>query len=355
MLPKTKNMGHILLDVFKNAVLITGLVVIMMMMIECFNVWSKGRFVGAFKGKGFWQICLSAFLGAVPGCMGGFAVVSMYTHGMVSFGALVAMMIATSGDESFVMLAMMPDKAWWIMLALFVLAIIVGVIIDLVHKPGKAQVTCSENFTVHEDDSHASEGRRSFSWKRALMFFNVVLFIGLLVGGLLEHGHGEEIEAPEGGINLLSEDWMNYLFAGLSLIVLAVLIFAKDHFVEEHIWHHIVCRHLPSIFYWTFGTLAVIELGLHYFNVADWINSNTALMILLAAAIGIIPESGPHLIFVTLFASGIVPLPVLLASCISQDGHAALPLLAESKRGFITAKAINFLIALAAGYATMLL
>ena len=145
------------------------------------------------------------------------------------------------------------------------------------------------------------------------------------------------------------------MFAALSLIVLAVLVVAKDHFVEEHLWHHVICRHLPSIFAWTFGTLVVIGLGLHYFDIATWISDNTALMILLAAAVGIIPESGPHLIFVTLFASGVVPLPVLLASCISQDGHAALPLLAETKSGFIKAKAVNFLLALAVGYGAMLL
>ena len=61
-------------------------------------------------------------------------------------------------------------------------------------------------------------------------------------------------------------------------------------------------------------------------------------MILLAILIGIIPDSGPHLLFVTLFATGTVPFSVLLASSISQDGHAALPLLAESKRSFVKAK-----------------
>ena len=77
-------------------------------------------------------------------------------------------------------------------------------------------------------------------------------------------------------------------------------------------------------------------------------------MVLLAAAIGFIPESGPHLIFVTLYASGAVPLPVLLASCISQDGHASIPLLAESKKGFIKAKAINFAVALAVGWSMLI-
>ncbi len=78
-------------------------------------------------------------------------------------------------------------------------------------------------------------------------------------------------------------------------------------------------------------------------------------MILLATAIGIIPESGPHLIFVTLYAAGVVPLPVLLASCISQDGHASIQLLAESRRSFLLAKAINCAVALLVGFTALLL
>ena len=161
-----------------------------------------------------------------------------------------------------------------------------------------------------------------------------------------EHGHT---------IDLLSEDWMNVLFAGLSVIMLVVLIFAKDHFVEEHLWNHIIKKHLPTIFAWTFGVLLVLGVIMHYVNIDNWISDNTALMILLATLIGIIPESGPHMIFVTLFAAGVVPFPVLLASSISQDGHAGIPLLAESKKSFAQAKLINCFVALAAGYAAMLL
>jgi hypothetical protein len=80
----------------------------------------------------------------------------------------------------------------------------------------------------------------------------------------------------------------------------------------------------------------------------------TAVMIVLATLIGLIPESGPHMIFVTLYAGGIVSLPVLLASCISQDGHASIPLLAESKISFVKAKAVNAIVALVVGFGTML-
>ena len=147
---------------------------------------------------------------------------------------------------------------------------------------------------------------------------------------------------------------MNVVFAALSVIVLVVLVFASDHFVEDHMWNHIVKKHLPTIFAWTFGVLLVIGIGLQYIDINNWISGNTALMILIAALVGIIPESGPHLIFVTLFAAGVVPFPVLLASSISQDGHASIPLLAESKKSFAYAKLLNLLVALAAGYAAML-
>ena len=156
-------------------------------------------------------------------------------------------------------------------------------------------------------------------------------------------------------MNLLSEDWMNVLFAGLSVIVLLVLLFASDHFVDEHLWDHIVRRHVPVIFAWTFGVLLIIGFGMQHIEIDRWISDNTALMILLATLIGIIPESGPHMIFVTLFAAGIVPFPVLLASSISQDGHSSIPLLAESKKSFAQAKLINCIVALAAGFAAMLI
>jgi len=333
-----------------NAVLVTGLVIVMMMLIECFNVLSKGRLISSVSKSGPLQVIVSALLGAVPGCMGGFAVVSMYTHGMVSFGSLIAMMIASSGDESFVMLAMIPRQALLIFAGLTALAILVGLLTDRFYKPSANVHCCSENFAIHGDD--AISGERHFGWKRIVIVLGVSLFLAALCFGLLEHEHGAEGPEAEylvGGINLLSEDWMNVMFAVFGLSVLVLSVIASDHFVDEHLWHHVICEHLPRIFLWTAGTLAVISVLLHYVDIASWMGDNLFLMIVIAAAIGIIPESGPHMIFVTLFASGIIPLPVLVASCISQDGHAGLPLLAEDKKTFIRAKLINFLIAVLAG------
>lgn len=355
-------MLHILFEVLLNAVLVTGLVVIMMMMIESLNIESRGRFFLGFKDRRFGGVLLGALLGAVPGCMGGFATVSLYTHGMLSFGALIAMMIASSGDEAFVMLAAFPEKAWLIFLILFGVALVSGLLTDLFVKRGPV-VRCDESYAVHDadlcehhhecgDEEHHHHGRH-LSWKRGAMFLAVALFIAALAGGFLEHEHAEVHETAT-GFNLLSEDWMNIMFAVLSLFVLAVLVWGSDHFIEEHLWHHVVKKHLPGVFGWTFGVLLVISVLLQYVDISAWINDNVVLMILLATLIGVIPESGPHLVFVTLYAAGVLPLPVLLASCISQDGHASLPLIAESKSGFLKAKLVNCAVALAVGFAAML-
>lgn len=350
-------MFEVLLEALRSSVLVTGLVVIMMMLIETFNVENSGRLFGFLKKSGPLQVIVSALLGTLPGCMGGFAVVSLYTHRLVGFGALLAMMIATAGDESFLMLAMFPGKASMLLLVLFVIAVAVGLVTDRFHKEDRPIPTrLEDSFEIHDEcleheHNHIHEGHGTVLWKRIVMFAGIALFIAALLTGLLEEG---EEAAEEGGFNLLSEEWMYWVFSGLSVTVLAVLLFASDHFVDEHLWEHVLCKHLPSIFAWTFGMVLALGLLFHFVDISQWMNDNTALMILLAVLVGLVPESGPHLVFVTMFASGLIPFPVLLANSIVQDGHASLPLIADSKRSFVRAKAVKVVIALAVSFAWLL-
>jgi hypothetical protein len=102
---------------------------------------------------------------------------------------------------------------------------------------------------------------------------------------------------------------------------------------------------VPRIFLWTFGALLLMELIVTRWDIGDSIQSNQWIVLILAALIGLVPESGPHLIFVTLFDQNLVPLSTLLTSSIVQDGHGMLPMLAHSRRIFILVK----LVALCAG------
>ena len=434
-------MLHTIIDALRNSILITGLVIVMMMMIESLNIESKGLFFKGLKKTRVGQVIFGALLGSIPGCMGGFATVSLYTHRMFSFGALIAMMIASSGDEAFIMLAMIPEQALVIFAVLFIVAVVTGIIVDYCndklhkkhchkddHSECGSESDCDHGYTVHcheehvesmsgcdrktasdtkryEVESEAESGimhsaSRHYGWRRIVMFIGLAVFIAALATGQLGHDHGAHTHTDDcatvcthhsvhsshhsehdctddsphhdehsccthsanhtsvqthASINLLDEQWMNVLFAGLSVLVLLVLLFASDHFIEEHLWNHIIRKHLLTIFCWTFGVLLLVGIGLQYIKLDEWISSNTALMIILATLIGIIPESGPHMIFVTLYATGIVPLPVLLASSISQDGHSSLPLIAESRRSFLWAKLINCAVALIVGFGAMLL
>ena len=387
-------MLHLLIDTLRNSVLITGIVIIMMMMIESFNLESHSRFFNRVKGSSFRQVLLAALLGSIPGCIGGFATVSLYSRRLLSFGALTAMMIASAGDEAFVMLAMMPDKALWIFALLFVIAVFSGIAIDWIMKSrnivdchperseGAGSEPCKEvtdsslplrmtapqikmtpqqigqtaggkEDAMAEKDGQDTE-RRSLTWQRLVLTGAIALFAIALAAGWMEHDHA----VPETGqihLNLLSEWWMNLIFAILCIVMVVIMCFRSDSFIKETLWHHVLQKHLPNIFAWTFGVLLAIGLLSEYIDLNTWVSDNPALMILLAVAIGIIPESGPHLIFVTLYASGLVPLPVLLASSISQDGHSSLPLLAEDKKSFAYAKLLNCLIALIVGFGTLLL
>ncbi len=358
---------HIILDALRHSILITGLVIVMMMMIESLNIESKGLLFRGLRRTRLGQVLVSALLGSIPGCMGGFAVVSLYTHHLISFGALVAMMIASSGDEAFMMLALIPKDAVVLFALLLVIATVTGYLIDLFDSRRKRPTDLVDGirndigYVVHsheedgqEEESHGHVHKKkiSWGWKRIVLLLGLVLFIGALLIGITGHEHTEL--AHHHSLNaLLNEDGMHILFGILSLILLIVLCFSSDHFINEHIWHHVICKHLPSIFAWTFGVLLFLGLGMRCIDISHWISDNVALMIILATLIGLIPESGPHMIFVTLYASGVVPFSVLLASSISQDGHASLPLLAESKRGYLKAKLINCIIALAAGFLMM--
>jgi len=73
------------------------------------------------------------------------------------------------------------------------------------------------------------------------------------------------------------------------------------------------------------------------------------MLLVIACLVGIIPESGPHLIFVTFFSQGLIPFSVLLASCIVQDGHGMLPVLAHSRRTFLGVKGVNVVVGFVVG------
>ena len=100
---------------------------------------------------------------------------------------------------------------------------------------------------------------------------------------------------------------------------------------------------------WSFSALIIVDIGLKFWNLEAFVRGHMLWVLLIASLVGIIPESGPHLIFVMMFAQGLVPFSVLLTSSIVQDGHGMLPLLSYTIKDSLLIKLFNLLIGLGIG------
>jgi hypothetical protein len=270
---------EIFIDVIIESLKVTLFVLVMMIVVDVINVKTKGKLESILQtGRKWKQYFVSSLLGVAPGCLGSFAGVSLYIHGMISFGALTGLMLATAGDEQFVMLAMIPDTALVIFAILFLLGIITGYLTDYFVKKFKIQ-TCTDC-------------------------------------EIKQYHPGEE---------------------------------GYRHYVKDHIWKHIVKGHLIRIFLWTFGALIVINYIMSLVDLKSITSEYTFLLLILGALIGLIPESGPHLIFVMLFAQGLIPFSVLFTSSIVQDGHGMLPMLSYSVKDSVLIKVFNLAFGLIIG------
>ncbi len=272
-------MNELLLKVLGDTIEITLLVTVMMIIVDLINVWTKGKIESFLTGKAKGaQYVVASLIGTVPGCVGGFTNVSLYLHGLISFGALSGSMISVSGDEAFVMLAMFPKWAVILFAVLFILGILGGFLTDIIVKRFKIK-TCSS------------------------------------CGDLVVHPKEKNFK----------------------------------HYLKDHIFEHIVKKHIWKTALWTFGALLLVAIGMKYIHLEEFTSHYKIAFLFLGALIGLLPESGPHLIFVTLFARGLIPFSVLLTSSMVQDGHGLLPLLSYSVKDTMKVKAFNFIFGITAG------
>jgi hypothetical protein len=372
-----------LIEIFRNAIYITGLVIIMMLIIEYINVATKGRRFENIRKSPMKQVIVGSALGLIPGCMGGFVAVSLFSHNIFNFGGLVAAMISDTGDETFVMFASMPIYALMIKLLTFVLAIAAGMAINtLINKDNSVQKHFDHNLEIHslhgdhteQATSNILHNIKHLSWIRIAILLGIAIFMLSLGLGLLEHKHSIDditcINANEIVIDehvhdhhdhdhfnlthahsniIFNERWLNILFIFVAGIAFLMVLSVTEHFLKEHVLLHVIYKHLARVFTWTFGSLIFIYLLGLFMHYDEWMNDNQLIMLLIALIIGLIPESGPHIVFISLFINNSIPFSVLLANSLVQNGHSGLPLLAESKKSFVIMKLIAITIGLTVG------
>ncbi len=345
-------MDQILL-VLRQTLTITLFVLAMMLIIEYLNVFTRGMWSKGLEKSAWKQILTGALLGIIPGCLGAYTAVSLYVHNVIGVGALVATMIATSGDEAFFMFSIIPEAAILLHVIIFAIAVATGFIVQFFYKR-KVVVSCPDRqFEIHQEMIEMAR----FNLKNivnqlknitTLRLILLVFLFGILLFVVASHddAHGNELLALPAMDVHDHPEWIKFTFIATIMISLFIIITVNDHFLSDHLWNHVLRKHFLRIFLWTLGTLAVLHMMNSVLDLEGLIRDNLFLMLVAAVLIGIIPESGPHLIFVLLFASGNLPFSILLASSIVQDGHGSIPLLAETRKGFVVVKLIN----MAAGF-----
>jgi hypothetical protein len=336
---------HIIIESFEHALMIAIFVFAMMVLVDYFNVLSKGKMNKVIKGGNGRQYTIASFLGATPGCLGAFTNVSFYVHGLISFGAIAGGMLATSGDEAFVMLALFPKQALLLFMLLFILGIIFAWIVDKLVPILKIK-TAEDCESVTYDSM--DKGCKCFDAKAIVHITYERAFMLLVLLASI-------ISIATGRIGAEEEGWIRVTFLVLLSVALFIFATVPEHYLKDHIWKHIVKKHLLKIFIWSFFAILVIHMGLHYWDIELFIESHMVWVLIIASLLAFIPESGPHLIFVMMFAQGLIPFSVLFVSSVVQDGHGMLPLLSYSVKDTLLIKLLKLVFGLLIGFGIYLL
>lgn len=289
-----------------------------------------------------WQALFSSLLGAMPGCGGAIIVVTQYTRGYVSFGSVVAVLIATMGDAAFLLLAREPMTAVGVMSVSVVLGWVSGMIIDLVH---------GEDFMRADDGSRqscpaflAGKGDEDRAYWRHMMerFWLALVFPGVVLGLALAAQLDFDALIPGLGAPV-------YWFG----VIGAVLCLAMWGFSRTPNAHAESCPYARStmssttrvikdtnfVTSWVVLGFLSYELAVHFAGsgIENWLAVWAPFVPLVAIAIGFIPGCGPQIVVTSLYVTGAIPLSAQLGNSIANDGDALFPALALAPRAALLA------------------
>jgi len=241
-----------------------------------------------------------------------------------------------------VMLTLFPGKALLLFVILFLMGIALAWVADKIALILKINPCQECQLSVW----HMEEGYKYFDreaiWahfrKLSLARFLLLLLLVIFLYGI-----------ASGNIGAPTWDWERITFLVLLSIAVFIVTTAPEHYLEEHIWTHIAKKHLWRIFLWSFFAILFLDLAFKYFSLQAFVQKHMLWVLLIASLVAVIPESGPHLIFVVMFANRLIPFSVLLASSIVQDGHGMLPLVSYTVRDSVLIKLFNLVFGLIIG------
>lgn len=293
-----------------------------------------------------------ALLGVTPGCGGAVVLMPLYARGTVSFGTVVAALVATMGDTSFVIIAAEPMLALQLHGMLFVTGLITGSVVDAAGLAPRLRGAVRRTGTSpppEQDIVRAPDAGRLVLYsglpplpRMAVPVFWVLVGAGAVVGVPVVF----QLVDPAALTGVVGVD--PYIVIGVAGTLAALMIFATGR-------GRLSGREGPAaeaafVTVW----VAVAYLGWEVLTATTGFDGSQlplygVLGIVAGAVVGLVPGCGLQIVFCGLFLAGGMPLSSLAANAVSQDGDALLPLLALEHRSALLASVVTAVPALVVG------
>ena len=376
---------------------VTVFVAAMVLLFSWLQYISAGRFVDTIRANTAWQPVIGALMGITPGCGGAIVMMPMYARGYVTYGTVIATLIATLGDAAFVLIgAAVTDPSFIapviaVHLISFVVGISWGYLVDGMkitpsNPLGKFSANYNDNSpsrtVLQETNENMGEvfddlGREEktgwgyFLLHQGYTVWWIVTSLGLIFAILLLVWSAQDADFTlEINYNPLTLDgfitWVGLIGTSLSVILYIsqknwisddseASIGDKLYSLRETMIHS--ASETAFVTFWVMSAYLIFEFSMLFsgMNEADLaLFGDGIIAVILAAVIGLIPGCGPQIIAITAYTKDLISFPALVANAISQDGDALFPLLVRHRVASIWATVHTTIPALIVGICLMI-
>ena len=300
------------------------------------------------------EVGLSALLGALPGCGGAIIVVTQYTRGVTSFGAVVAVLTSTMGDAAFLLLAQAPLDALTVMIVSVTVGAATGLVVNKFHNY-RAPQTLDSNENHQNIDKPRALNHKAVSLSK--VFWMIVSLPSLVIALALA------FQLPAHSYLAISENTLTLI--GASLCIASVVLWSlcgsgsgyasvakEDVIPPPSKWQEKAALDTQFVLAWVILAFLIFELSVVFFglDIAGMLEAMGPGLVGLAIVVGFLPGCGPQILVTSLYLNGAVPFSAQLGNAISNDGDALFPAIALSPKAALIATVYSAIPAFLVGY-----
>ncbi|MDY6978019.1 MAG: putative manganese transporter [Pseudomonadota bacterium] len=300
------------------------------------------------------EVGLSALLGALPGCGGAIIVVTQYTRGVTSFGAVVAVLTSTMGDAAFLLLAQAPLDALTVIIVSVTVGAATGLVVNKFHNY-RAPESLGSNENHQNIDKPKALNHKAVSLSK--VFWMIVSLPSLVIALALA------FQLPAHSYLAISENTL--ILIGASLCIASLLLWSlcgsgsgyasvakEDVIPPPSRWQEKAALDTQFVLAWVILAFLIFELSVVFFglDIAGMLEAMGPGLVGLAIVIGFLPGCGPQILVTSLYLNGAVPFSAQLGNAISNDGDALFPAIALSPKAALIATVYSAIPAFLVGY-----